>query len=246
MRRPMRAVTTYATAFVAAVCILGISLMSPDPSLQGSLSAPRSVPQMRTFSGLSQLSARGHSCPRSRLSAHVSTAATSEKTIEILDTAAGPDGSTKHTYGFRITGSDKKPFIQMSLEAPAGSELIPVTVGFPGLGVILEQKYLDDGPRIVVDDKEAKGTAIDVLEKGDVLRAFSAVYTVTPPTDVMAFYANPPKKVNVRGMYEVDANNFAKTIAALQSNGELVDRFGEKMEVNEISIVVERKKSPSA
>jgi len=134
----------------------------------------------------------------------------------------------------------------MSLDAPAGSELVPVTVGFPGLGVILEQKYLDDGPRIVVDDKEAKGTAIDVLEKGDVLRAFSAVYTVTPPTDVMSYYANPPKKVNVRGMYEVDANNFAKTIAALQSNGELVDRFGEKMEVDEISIVVERKKSASA
>eukprot|EP00472_Partenskyella_glossopodia_P008326 CAMPEP_0197534548 /NCGR_PEP_ID=MMETSP1318-20131121/47516_1 /TAXON_ID=552666 /ORGANISM="Partenskyella glossopodia, Strain RCC365" /LENGTH=179 /DNA_ID=CAMNT_0043091865 /DNA_START=266 /DNA_END=805 /DNA_ORIENTATION=+ len=169
------------------------------------------------------------------------TGASEDSPIEILETKTTATGSAQ-TFGFRITGNDKKPFIRMTLEAPADSELISVNVKFPGLGVILEQKYLDDGPRIVVDDKESTGTAIGALEVGDILRAFSAVYTVTPPTDVMAFYANPPKKVNVRGMYEVNGKNFAKTIAAIQSNGELIDRFGEKMEVSDISLVVERKK----
>eukprot|EP00471_Norrisiella_sphaerica_P001094 CAMPEP_0184485218 /NCGR_PEP_ID=MMETSP0113_2-20130426/6850_1 /TAXON_ID=91329 /ORGANISM="Norrisiella sphaerica, Strain BC52" /LENGTH=239 /DNA_ID=CAMNT_0026866571 /DNA_START=57 /DNA_END=776 /DNA_ORIENTATION=+ len=180
---------------------------------------------------------------RGIMTAHSQALATSELTpVEIIESNVDSDGKQKTTFGFRITGNDKKPLIQMTMESKPNTELIPVTVGFPGLGVILEQKVLDDGPCIVVDDKEDAGSAVDVLQVGDVLRAFSAVYTVTPPTDTLAFYANPPRKVNVRGMFEVDGKNFAKTIAALKSNGELIDRFGEKMEVNEISIVVERKK----
>ncbi|GAB5363109.1 hypothetical protein AAMO2058_000855100 [Amorphochlora amoebiformis] len=175
------------------------------------------------------------------------TAFATESPVEILESAKTDDGREKQTFGFRITGNDKKPLIKMTIEAQSSeSELIPFTVGFPGLGVVLEQKIVSGLPRIVVDAKESKGTAIDVLEEGDILRAFSAVYTVSPPTDTLAFYANPPRKVNVRGMYDVDAKNFAKTIAALQSNGEMIDRFGEKMEVNDISLVVERKRKELA
>eukprot|EP00466_Bigelowiella_natans_P008510 jgi/Bigna1/88626/estExt_fgenesh1_pg.C_350049 len=209
----------------ARLCPNGVNALSQGGRVMGRHGAILSEKRTRPFGVNSQ-----------------TLAVSAESPIEILDTRTESDGRTEKTFGFRITGSEKSPYIKMKIASTPDTELHAVTVPFPGLGVVLEQKVLNDGPVIVVDAKEETGSAIGLLEVGDVLRAFSAVYTVTPPTDTLAFYANPPKKINVRGMFEVDGKNFAKTIAALKSNGELIDRFGEKMEVNDISIVVERKK----